>query len=144
MKSVWIRSGKGINQEQQQEKRRYRFRPYNRLRKSRDFELVAKEGLKRHNEYLVINYRDRGDNKATRLGIITTRRLGKATRRNRLRRLVREAFRLSLSDIKRGFDIVVVVREKAKNCDSKTIFSSFRSLVKDAGILKDAHSHNNR
>ena len=138
------RSKKVIEQEKQQKRRRYRFRPYNHLRKRRDFELVAQEGLKIHNSFLVINYRERGDNKATRLGIITTHRLGKATRRNRLRRLVREAFRLSLWEMKRGYDIVVVVREKAKDSDSKTIFSSFRSLIKEAGILKDAHSQDNR
>lgn len=46
----------------------------------------------------------------SRLGITTTRRLGKAVTRNRARRLVREAYRTHQQDVPGGYDLVVVVR----------------------------------
>lgn len=105
---------------------------------------MRKAGGKLNDKFLVINYLARGDTKATRIGIITTRRLGKATRRNRLRRLVREAVRHTLRDLKRGFDIVVVVRVAAKAGDLVGFGLSFRQLALEAGLLKDESSPNHR
>ncbi len=45
-----------------------------------------------------------------RLGLSTSRKVGTAPRRNRIRRLLREAFRLVQHDFPRGYDLVVVVR----------------------------------
>ncbi len=45
-----------------------------------------------------------------RIGLSTARKVGTAVRRNRIRRLLREAFRLMQHDLPRGYDLVVVVR----------------------------------
>lgn len=45
-----------------------------------------------------------------RLGLSTSRKVGTAPRRNRIRRLLRETFRLMQHDFPRGYDLVVVVR----------------------------------
>lgn len=45
-----------------------------------------------------------------RLGLSVNRRVGTAPRRNRIKRLVREAFRLMQHDFPRAYDLVVVVR----------------------------------
>jgi ribonuclease P protein component len=126
-----------------EENERYRYRRYNRIFNTRDFQIAADKGSKVYDRFLVVNYRARGDTKATRLGIITTRRLGKAVVRNRLRRLVRESFRLALPRLKRGFDIVVIVRVKAKKADFSIIQSSFLALMMKAGLFEDARANNN-
>jgi len=46
----------------------------------------------------------------TRLGLSVSRRLGTAVRRNRIKRMLREAFRLHKGDITQGYDLVIVVR----------------------------------
>jgi ribonuclease P protein component len=45
-----------------------------------------------------------------RLGISISRRVGTAPVRNRIKRLLREAFRLHRYDLPRGYDLVIVVR----------------------------------
>jgi len=45
-----------------------------------------------------------------RLGLSVPRRVGSAVRRNHVKRLLREAFRLSQHDWRRGFDILIIVR----------------------------------
>ncbi len=45
-----------------------------------------------------------------RLGLSVSRKVGTAVRRNRIRRLLREAFRLMQHDFPRGYDLVLVVR----------------------------------
>jgi ribonuclease P protein component len=45
-----------------------------------------------------------------RLGISTPRAVGTAPKRNRIKRLIRESFRLMQHDFPRGYDLLVVVR----------------------------------
>jgi ribonuclease P protein component len=45
-----------------------------------------------------------------RLGMSVSRKVGTAVRRNRIRRLIRESFRLLQHDLPQGYDLVVVVR----------------------------------
>ena len=45
-----------------------------------------------------------------RLGLSVSRRVGTAPRRNRIKRMLREAFRLMQHDFPRAYDIVIVVR----------------------------------
>ncbi len=48
--------------------------------------------------------------KSPRLGLSVPRRVGTAPRRNRIKRLLREAFRLMRHDVPRAYDLVIVVR----------------------------------
>ena len=83
--------------------------PSRRVRKRREFEKAYEEGHKVVTPQFALYVRPNGLAQS-RLGITTTRRLGKAVVRNRARRLVREAYRKNQSRVPGGFDFVFVVR----------------------------------
>lgn len=47
----------------------------------------------------------------TRLGLSVSRKFGSAVRRNRYKRLLREAFRLSYAELPAGLDLIVIPRQ---------------------------------
>ena len=70
-----------------------------------------------------------------RVGITTGKKLGKAHIRNRIRRRVREVYRLNEAAFRPGWDIVVVVRGKAIDASFSQLTESYLSLARKAGLL---------
>ena len=86
---------------------------------------------------LLVLYARRNRLGVNRVGITTGKKLGKAHIRNRIRRRVREVYRLNEASFTCGWDIVVVVRSKAINATFPQLTESYLSLAKKAGILAE-------
>jgi len=56
----------------------------------------------------------RGDEEPARLGLSVSRKVGGAVDRNRVKRLVREAFQSQMPSLRAGYDYVVVARPDAR------------------------------
>ena len=71
----------------------------------------------------------------TRIGLITSKRIGNAVIRNRTRRRLREMVRQSLPGIKPGFWLVLIARRTAVTAEFKMIEREWLSLAERASIL---------
>ncbi|MCI0461011.1 MAG: ribonuclease P protein component [Gemmataceae bacterium] len=86
-----------------------RFRPHEHLRRPADFRRVF-ERRRSISDAWVIVYACENDLPHTRLGLSVARKWGPAPHRNRLRRLYREAFRLTKHELPAGLDLVLIPR----------------------------------
>lgn len=86
-----------------------KLRKVERLLERAQFRRTQRRGRRQGNASLVIYARPNGL-EWSRIGITTSRKVGKAVRRNRWRRLLREAFRQNKAALPRGFDLVVIVQ----------------------------------
>ena len=83
----------------------------------------------------VVLYARKNRTGTNRVGITVSKKLGKAHIRNRIRRRLREVYRLNEEKFLPGWDIVLVGRGKALDGNFSAITTSFLSLAKKAGIL---------
>ena len=88
------------------------------------------------NPYLVL-YARRNRTGENRVGITVSKKLGKAHVRNRVRRRLREVYRLNEDKFAPGWDIVVVARSRCVDADFGKLQSAYLALAEKAGILKE-------
>src|SRR5438132_4115687 len=89
--------------------RSYVFRPAEHLRRPTDFRRVYARRRSASDGWLIVYGCDNGL-PYLRLGLSVSRKVGQATHRNRLKRLYREAFRLTRHQMPVGLDLVLVPR----------------------------------
>jgi ribonuclease P protein component len=85
-----------------------------RLSRSADFDRVFRAGRSHAGRELVLYVFPRGDGAEARLGLSVSRKVGGAAERNRVKRLLREAFATESRRLPEGTDAVVVARPDAK------------------------------
>ena len=73
------------------------------LKKNRDFQNVYRKGKSLANHYLVM-YLLPNELNRNRLGISVSKKVGNSVVRHRLTRLIRESYRMSEENFRRGFD----------------------------------------
>jgi ribonuclease P protein component len=84
--------------------------------------------------YMVL-YARKNRTGTNRVGITVSKKLGKAHVRNRVRRRLREVYRLNEDQFQPGWDIVVVARSRAVEANFSKLTESYLSLAARAGIL---------
>lgn len=87
------------------------------------------------NGYLVL-YARPNRSATNRVGITVSKKLGHAVVRNRVRRRLREVYRLNEDRFAPGWDIVVVARSRCIDADFQKLTRAYLSLAEKAGITK--------
>lgn len=119
------------------EPRRHQFPQKLRIRKRGEFKRLQAGTRKLHSAHLlVIMNPSLGAN--SRIGITVTTRVDKrATQRNRIKRIVRETFRLLHHQVAGTFDIVVIARQNATDCSSASLREELVELLRKNRYLSD-------
>lgn len=73
---------------------------------------------------------------ATKIGLITSRRVGGAVVRNRVRRRLREIVRFDRARLNPVCWLVLIARQKAAGAEFKELQSEWRALACRAGVLQ--------
>ena len=81
-------------------------------------------------------YVRRNGRKANRLGLTVSTKVGRAVVRNRVRRRLREIYRLHEGALAYGCDVVVVARTRAASSDYHQLEKSFLRLADKLSLLK--------
>ena len=113
-----------------------------RLSRSGEFERVYREGRSHASRHLVVYAfpRSEDDDTDPRLGVSVGRKVGGAVERNRMKRLLREAFWSSAEDLHDGHDFVIVARpaasELARQGGERAIEAELREVLSAAGLAQ--------
>jgi ribonuclease P protein component len=106
------------------------------LKQGRDFSRVRQQGQRLVLGCLIANWLALPEGSGTRLGVVTSGKLGNAVVRNRARRLMREAFRLHQNELARPMDLVLVARPSITNEDFFGVEKDYLATLRRAGLLK--------
>ena len=105
------------------------------LKENHIFRRLYQKGQSAVSPYLAVYIRRTG-RPVSRLGITVSTKVGHAVVRNRVRRRLREIYRLHEDEIVPGLDIVVVARVRAASSDYWQLDRSFVKLCGKLDILK--------
>ena len=109
---------------------------YITLKDNRDFSRLYRRGKSCVGPVLVTYVlKNKSDN--LRFGITTGKKIGKAVRRTRSRRVIREAYYELYPDIKKGYDFVFVARGKTPYVKSTVVCKEMKRQLLLAGALKE-------
>ena len=102
------------------------------LRKNWEFQSVYRNGKSKANRCFVMIIK-KNDVSSNRIGISVSKKVGNSVVRHHLTRLIRESYRLHEEMFNSGLDIVIVVRNRAKDCSYHEMEESLLHL---AGLHK--------
>jgi ribonuclease P protein component len=109
-----------------------------RLSRSAEFERVYRQGRSTANRHLVLYAFPNQSTERPRLGLSVSRKVGGAVERNRVKRLLREAFARAQDGLSPGQDLVVVARPQAGELAEREglagVDASLAELIAKAGL----------
>jgi ribonuclease P protein component len=105
-----------------------------RLLSRADFEKLSNNGNRIDSDYFVILYSKNGLGKL-RLGVTVSKRVGRAVIRNRVKRLVREYFRLHKTLFSDSYDVNIIAKGGTPELSSRQIRGALETICRN--ILRD-------
>jgi len=105
------------------------------LKKNHEFKRLYNKGKSAASPYAVI-YCRRNGRAENRLGVTVSTKIGGAVQRNRIRRRLKEIYRLNEEKLSSGYDIVIVARMRSRFAGYMELDSSVLTLLGKLNLLK--------
>ena len=115
-----------------------RFSQAQRLQRSWEFNRARLEGQRIVKGCLILNWRSADAETGpgtSRLGVVTSRKIGNAVARSRARRLLREVFRRHQHDLSQSNDIVLIARNSIADKSYADVERDFISAARQAKLI---------
>ena len=106
-----------------------------RLRRSTDFELLRRSGLQFRHPLAILVVRANRE-QISRFGFMVSKRLGKATARNRVKRRLREVVRSRIDMIQPGWDVLIIARYAITKAEYAELDDAVSELLRRADLLQ--------
>ena len=113
----------------------FSFPKSRRLTDRSQYERVKRDGITRRGRHLMLSVLEAEDSGPSRAGFVTSRRLGGAVVRNRVRRYLREIVRRHQNELKADFWLVLVARKEAATATYRILEHELLRLARRASIL---------
>ena len=105
------------------------------LNSQKDFDSVYRFGKSQASKYVVLFYRKNGLG-YSRISYLASKKVGNSVKRNRARRLMREAFRLSGKAVNQGYDLILIARNGIADAGMRDVMQSEMTAFRKArGVL---------
>jgi len=104
------------------------------LTKNYEFKRLYNKGKSAASKYVVVYYIKTGKPE-NRLGITVSTKLGGAVQRNRIRRRLKEIYRLNEDSLRSGYNIVIVARMMSRGADWSKLQASVLYLFGKLGLM---------
>ncbi|SHJ84848.1 ribonuclease P protein component [Hathewaya proteolytica DSM 3090] len=105
-----------------------------KIRKNSDFRIIYRKGKSLSNKFLVL-YVKKNNLGYNRIGISVSKKVGKSVVRSRVKRLIRESYRLNEFNFKKGFDFVIIARVASNSQKYSVMECALKDLFKKAGCI---------
>lgn len=109
-----------------------------RILKRREFIALSESGRRIQNEHFIAIFSPNQLGRS-RIGITVTRKVGPAVKRNRIKRLVREYFRLNRHHLAGHWDINIIAKRQAADFSSEKAFRSLADIGERISNYGDHH-----
>ena len=96
---------------------------------------MKREGVSFHGKFIVLNVLKNVSDAEVRVGLITSRRVGGAVARNRVRRRLREIVRAARPDIAAGTWLTLIARQAAAGASFHHLNAEWQQLARRSSIF---------
>ena len=105
------------------------------LRNTRQFNQVYKRGKSIVTKHVVMYY-VKNDLDYNQVGFSVSKKVGKAVVRNRVKRLMKESFRLNAENLVVGYDIVFVARVRLKDSNYREVEKAMLHCFRKGKLMR--------
>jgi ribonuclease P protein component len=116
----------------------FSFTKADRILKRHEFIALSKSGRKIQNECFIAVFAP-GQQGHSRLGITVTKKVGGAFKRNRIKRFVREFFRLNRQFLSGEWDINIIAKNQIADITSEQAYQSLQNIFNRISRHDDLH-----